>query len=77
MAFLFGRTKTRSAQDLTKSTKELMGRLIAEDPKSSAKVMQALKNYEISTDRDAQIEEELARNLSQMKVLLQGTPGIR
>jgi len=52
-----------------------MGKLIAED-KSSPKVMQALMNYEIKTDRDAQIEEELARNLSQMKVILQGTPGI-
>lgn len=56
MAFLFGRTKTRSNQELTKSTKELMGKLIAED-KSNPK-----------------IEEELARNLSSMKVILQGTP---
>ncbi|KAF1356397.1 Mo25-like protein [Delphinella strobiligena] len=56
MAFLFGRTKTRSNQELTKSTKELMGKLIAED-KSNPK-----------------IEEELARNLSSMKVTLQGTP---
>lgn len=31
MAFLFARNKTRSSQELTRSTKELMLRLIAED----------------------------------------------
>ncbi|KAL1310804.1 hypothetical protein AAFC00_001044 [Neodothiora populina] len=56
MAFLFGRTKTRSNQELTRSTKELITKLIAEDKPSP------------------KIEEELARNLSQMKVILQGTP---
>jgi len=33
-------------------------------------------NHGTKTDRDVQIEEELARNLSQMKVILQGTTGI-
>lgn len=31
MAFLFGRNKQRSAQDLVKSTKELLQRLVKED----------------------------------------------
>ncbi|KAJ9621590.1 Hym1p [Taxawa tesnikishii (nom. ined.)] len=58
MAFLFARNKTRSSQELTRSTKELMLRLIAED-KPAPKV-----------------EEEIARNLQQMKIMLQGTPEI-
>ncbi|GAB7352291.1 hypothetical protein MBLNU459_g2747t3 [Dothideomycetes sp. NU459] len=57
MAFLFGRNRTRSSQELTRSTKELMGKLIAEGDKPTPKT-----------------EEELARNLAQMKVILQGTP---
>jgi len=56
MAFLFGRSKTRSSVELVKSTKELMIRLIAEE-KPTPKT-----------------EEELARNLGSMKVVLQGTP---
>ncbi|EGP86749.1 unnamed protein product [Zymoseptoria tritici ST99CH_1A5] len=55
MAFLFGRTRQRSAQDIVRSTKDLLLRLPKEDGQA------------------AKTEEELARNLAQMKVTLQGT----
>ncbi|SMQ51884.1 unnamed protein product [Zymoseptoria tritici ST99CH_3D7] len=55
MAFLFGRNRQRSAQDIVRSTKDLLLRLPKEDGQA------------------AKTEEELARNLAQMKVTLQGT----
>ncbi|KAK5119475.1 hypothetical protein LTR85_007575 [Meristemomyces frigidus] len=56
MAFLFGRNRQRSAQDLVKATKDLLQKLVKEDVSSP------------------KIDEDLARNLSLMKVTLQGTP---
>ncbi|KAF2720118.1 Mo25-like protein [Polychaeton citri CBS 116435] len=58
MAFLFARNKQRSAQELVKSTKELLQRLIRGDGPPQ------------------KVEEDLARNISQMKITLQGTPDI-
>lgn len=74
MAFLFARSKTRSNQELTRSTKDLMLKLIAED-KASPKVPDHYDPGELDWADDGQIEEEVARNLGQMKVILQGTPG--
>ncbi|EME81032.1 uncharacterized protein MYCFIDRAFT_204160 [Pseudocercospora fijiensis CIRAD86] len=58
MAFLFGRSRQRSALDMVKTVKDLLQKLPREDGQTS------------------KIEEELARNLSQMKVTLQGTPEV-
>lgn len=74
MAFLFARSKARTNQELTRSTKELMLKLIAED-KPSQKVSDHYDSSELDWADDGQIEEEVARNLGQMKVILQGTPG--
>lgn len=52
-----------------------MSKLIAED-KSNPKVVRSGTTEDSPTDQAAQIEEELARNLSSMKVILQGTPGM-
>ncbi|CAD0112016.1 unnamed protein product, partial [Aureobasidium uvarum] len=73
MAFLFGRSKARSNQELTRSTKDLILKLIAED-KPSQKVSDHYDPSELDWADDGQIEEEVARNLGQMKVILQGTP---
>ncbi|THZ87847.1 Mo25-like protein [Aureobasidium pullulans] len=73
MAFLFARSKARTNQELTRSTKELMLKLIAED-KPSQKVSDHYDPSELDWADDGQIEEEVARNLGQMKVILQGTP---
>ncbi|KAI4856446.1 Mo25-like protein [Aureobasidium sp. EXF-8846] len=75
MAFLFGRSKARSIQELTRSTKELLLKLIAED-KPSQKVSDHYDPSELDWADDGQIEEEVARNLGQMKIILQGTPEI-
>jgi len=58
MAFLFGRSRQRSAGDLVKASKDLLQKLIKEDGQAPP----------------SKTEEDLARNLSQMKVTLQGTP---
>lgn len=50
MAFLFGRNRTRSSQELTRSTKELMGKLIAEDDKPNPKVIDYALVYGDSWD---------------------------
>jgi hypothetical protein len=76
MAFLFGRSKARSNQELTRSTKDLILKLIAED-KPSQKVSDHYDPSELDWADDGQIEEEVARNLGQMKVILQGTPGMQ
>ncbi|CAD0092065.1 unnamed protein product, partial [Aureobasidium vineae] len=73
MAFLFGRSKARSNQELTRSTKDLILKLIAED-KPSQKVSDHYDPSALDWADDGQIEEEVARNLGQMKVILQGTP---
>ena len=75
MAFLFGRSKARSNQELTRSTKDLMLKLTAED-KPSQKVSDHYDPSELDWADDGQIEEEVARNLGQMKIILQGTPGM-
>jgi calcium binding protein 39 len=75
MAFLFGRSKARSIQELTRSTKDLLLKLIAED-KPSQKVSDHYDPSELDWADDGQIEEEVARNLGQMKIILQGTPGM-
>lgn len=75
MAFLFGRSKARSNQELTRSTKDLMLKLIAED-KLSQKVPDHYDPSELDWADDGQIEEEVARNLGQMKIILQGTSGM-
>ncbi|USW55919.1 Putative armadillo-like helical protein [Septoria linicola] len=59
MAFLFGRNRQRSALDMVKTVKDLLQKL----PKEDGQQQQATR-----------IEEDIARNLSQMKVTLQGTP---
>ncbi|EMC95877.1 hypothetical protein BAUCODRAFT_71629 [Baudoinia panamericana UAMH 10762] len=56
MAFLFGRNRQRSVQDIVRSTKELLQRLEKEEVPSP------------------KTEEDIARNITQMKVTLQGTP---
>lgn len=59
MAFLFSRNRQRSNSDLCRSTKDLL--------------------IKLETNKDERltprIEEELARNLAQMKLTLQGTSG--
>lgn len=57
MAFLFGRSRQRSALDMVKTVKELLQKLPKDESPQTTK-----------------IEDDLARNLSQMKVTLQGTP---
>jgi len=61
MAFLFGRNRQRSNSDLCRSTKDLL--------------------LKLESNRDERLtpryEEDLARNLGQMKLILQGTSGIR
>jgi len=59
MAFLFGRNKQRSSLDLCRSTRELLHKLEGSRDERSL----------------PRIEEELARNLGQMKLVLQGTAG--
>jgi calcium binding protein 39 len=77
MAFLFARSKARSNQELTRSTKELMLKLTADEDKASPKVSDLQYNpSDMDWADDGQIEEEVARNLGQMKVILQGTPGM-
>lgn len=58
MAFLFGRNRQRSAQEMVKTTKELLLRLPKEQQDGTS----------------AKTEEELSRTLSLMKTTLQGTP---
>ncbi|KAK3671827.1 Hym1p [Recurvomyces mirabilis] len=58
MAFLFGRNRQRTAQDMVRTVKELLLRLPKEEGASS------------------KTEEELSRNLTQMKATLQGTPEV-
>ncbi|PPJ50563.1 hypothetical protein CBER1_05498 [Cercospora berteroae] len=61
MAFLFGRNRQRSALDMVKTVKDLLQKLPKEDGQQQQQ-------------QTTKLEEDIARNLSQMKVTLQGTP---
>ncbi|KAM3413848.1 hypothetical protein BST61_g10525 [Cercospora zeina] len=61
MAFLFGRNRQRSASDLVKTVKDLLQRLPKEDG-------------QLQPQQTTKLEEDIARNLAQMKISLQGTP---
>jgi calcium binding protein 39 len=73
MAFLF-RNKQKSNAELTRSTKDLTVRLSQED-KPNPKVQACFVGEEPNVADPCQLEEELARDLQQMKLRLQGTPG--
>lgn len=61
MAFLFGRNRQRSALDMVKTVKDLLQKLPKEDGQQQQQ-------------QTTKLEEDIARNLAQMKVTLQGTP---
>lgn len=73
MSFLFGRARTRTVTDLPKQAREHILKL--EGPNGASKVVTPGRHDPVpKTNRPSQAEE-LARVLSQMKVILQGTHG--
>lgn len=78
MSFLFGRARIRTAVDLPKQARDHIGKL--DGPNGAAKVglffpfarySESMKLTSFATQA-----EELAKVLSQMKLILQGTQGM-
>jgi len=73
MAFLFGGgRRQKSPADIARSLKELLHKLW--EPTVNPKV-DPLIYEELFTKRLRQVEEDVAKYMSQMKHIVQGTPG--
>ena len=60
MAFLFGRNRQRSAQDLVKSTKEVLQRLVKEDSQNQKASLSTVHLMVVET-RCADVQRRLRR----------------
>ena len=77
MAFLFGRNRQRSAQDLVKSARDLLQRLMRDDAQAAKVREHQLQKHALSELTPCiKTEEELSRTLSTIKTTLQGTPDV-
>ena len=72
MAFLFGRAKARN--DLARSARESLQRLLEVNPDSKVGFGSPVNAADLMLT-STKIEEDLAKVLSQIKLVLQGTQG--
>jgi calcium binding protein 39 len=75
MFFGLGRNRQKTPVELAHETKDLTIRL-AQDDKLNPKVRSPNARAWVDVADQAQIEEALALDLQQMKIRLQGTPGM-
>lgn len=75
MAFLFGgKNRQKSPAEIVKSLKDLLFKL--REPTVNPKVGQRRDGKSSASDKaTTQVEEDAAKHMSQMKLIVQGTPG--
>ena len=75
MAFLFGgRGRQKQPADTARSLKDLLVKL--HEPSPSPKVETVMVLWHVfCVDQILQVEEDAAKYMSQMKLIIQGTPG--